>query len=1005
MNIGSLFQGGLDGLLYGLLAVGIVLVYRSSRFLNLAHGQLGALPAVLLAKLVLTEGLGYWPSLILCLAVGAGTGVLVERFLVAPLLAKTSSGVSPLLLTIGVAQLLAALMFIKWLQPDLAKYVSQGYPLPFHVKFVIGGVIFGGQYTAILIFCPILVIGLTVFLRYSVMGKMIRAAASNREAARLCGISPALVSAVTWGLAGALSTFSAVLASPSQTIAVGGTGSSSLGPDDLLLALGAAAFGAFTSVPWALVGGVVIGIASRITAIETSNAGDARLVVFILILVVILARGKAIGEAFATRGSAVDDRPPINIPAKVRNRPLVRYQRGGLIAAGLLLAVVAPLLPPLHSSGNRFELSLIAIFALIGVSLTILIGWGGQLSLGHFAVVGICAYVAGRLAGHHWSLVALLAFCGLLGAAVMVVIGLPALRVPGLTLAVTTLGLGVVGPEWLFHGQWFTGSVTSFVNVQQVMAPFRGFQPHGRLGVYWTCVVVLVAVALMAGAIRRSNPGRTMIAVRDSEPTSAAMAISPTTVKLTALAVSGCVVGMAGVLWADAWQSVSPDQFDPALSIAILAVPVIGGMGSVAGTVAASILFYFGTFFIAPHVSWIFGSVSSQEGFQLALGGLTLIGVLLAYPTGLAGFAQKSWERYLLRIDQYLERRAPKEAPVGPILTATEVEVHFGGIRALQGATIELRRGEILGLIGPNGAGKSTLLNVISGIQHQDHGKIMLDGRDVSTLPTEIRASLGMSRSFQAATLFPGLTVSETVRTALGARTRISLLSSAIGAPWARRAERRLSAQANALIERMGLSAWSNSLTSELSTGTRRICDLTVQVARGSKVLLLDEPTGGVAQREAEAFGPVLRRIREELDCSIVIVEHDMPLLMGLCDRVYAMVEGRVVAEGTPAQIRHDPQVVASYLGTDARAIDRSGRQRPMEAPHPRPQRRPRAPAAKTPAKTATKRDSNGHREAFDSDPTKELTVVNGEGRVNGTNRRSPARSGTSGKKPPRARS
>jgi ABC-type branched-subunit amino acid transport system ATPase component len=139
---------------------------------------------------------------------------------------------------------------------------------------------------------------------------------------------------------------------------------------------------------------------------------------------------------------------------------------------------------------------------------------------------------------------------------------------------------------------------------------------------------------------------------------------------------------------------------------------------------------------------------------------------------------------------------------------------------------------------------------------------------------------------------------------------------------WVERASR---ADADAVIERLGLAAYAHTLTSSLSTGTRRICDLAAQVAAGPKVLLLDEPTAGVAQREAEAFGPLLRRIRDELDCSILLVEHDMPLLMGLCDRVYAMEAGRVIAEGTPEEIRNDPSVIASYLGTDEVAIARSG--------------------------------------------------------------------------------
>jgi ABC-type branched-subunit amino acid transport system ATPase component len=254
------------------------------------------------------------------------------------------------------------------------------------------------------------------------------------------------------------------------------------------------------------------------------------------------------------------------------------------------------------------------------------------------------------------------------------------------------------------------------------------------------------------------------------------------------------------------------------------------------------------------------------------------------------------------------------------------VRLSFGGVQALDGASIEVHPGEIVGLIGPNGAGKTTLLNVISGRLQPQQGVVMLGPLDFSGMPSELRAAYGLARSFQDAHLFPGLTVTETVQVAMAKRYRAGLLASSVGAPWVRHAEAENLSSATDVITRLGLGDWGDTLTSSLSTGTRRICDLAAQVAARPTVLLLDEPTAGVAQREAEAFGPLLRRIRDELDCSILIVEHDMPLLMGLCDRVYAMVAGSVISSGTPAAVRADPRVIASYLGTDAVAVARSGR-------------------------------------------------------------------------------
>jgi ABC-type branched-subunit amino acid transport system ATPase component len=195
----------------------------------------------------------------------------------------------------------------------------------------------------------------------------------------------------------------------------------------------------------------------------------------------------------------------------------------------------------------------------------------------------------------------------------------------------------------------------------------------------------------------------------------------------------------------------------------------------------------------------------------------------------------------------------------------------------------------------------------------------------VTTMPGELRAAFGLGCSFQSARLFPGLTVVETVQVAMGKEAGAGMVASMVPAGWAHRTELQSRHTAREIVDRLGLSAWADTLTTDLSTGTRRICDLAAQIAAHPSVLLLDEPTAGLAQREAEAFGPLVRRIRDELDCSILIVEHDMPLLMRLCDRVYAMAAGRIIASGTPDQVRSDPVVIASYLGTDAAAIERSG--------------------------------------------------------------------------------
>jgi ABC-type branched-subunit amino acid transport system ATPase component len=230
---------------------------------------------------------------------------------------------------------------------------------------------------------------------------------------------------------------------------------------------------------------------------------------------------------------------------------------------------------------------------------------------------------------------------------------------------------------------------------------------------------------------------------------------------------------------------------------------------------------------------------------------------------------------------------------------------------------------EVVGLIGTNGAGKTTLMNAISGFVPAE-GKVYLMGEDISNRTAARRARVGLGRTFQAATLFPDLTVRETIQVALEARHRTSLLSVALFLPRGFATDRAQRGEADDIVSFLGLSRYADSFVSDLSTGTRRIVELAGLLALDAPVLCLDEPTAGVAQREAEAFGPLIGRIQEELGATVVIIEHDMPLIMSISDRVYCMEAGKVIAEGPPHQIRHDPKVVASYLGTDERAIERS---------------------------------------------------------------------------------
>lgn len=267
--------------------------------------------------------------------------------------------------------------------------------------------------------------------------------------------------------------------------------------------------------------------------------------------------------------------------------------------------------------------------------------------------------------------------------------------------------------------------------------------------------------------------------------------------------------------------------------------------------------------------------------------------------------------------DPEVQRARADRLAAGPVvLEVQEVTKRYGGLAAVAGVSFSLHEGEILGLIGPNGAGKTTILDLVSGFQDLDAGRVLLDGEDVASLPAHARARRGLGRSFQSAVLWPSLTVGEAI--AVGCEPEIAVraaLPAFFRLPAVADSEADVEARVDELIELLGLGDYRDRFVGELSTGTRRVVDVAVQLASRPFVLMLDEPSSGIAQRETEALVPLLRSVREELDCSLLVIEHDMTLLTRLADRLVALDAGEVIAVGTPAEVLAHPAVVESYLG------------------------------------------------------------------------------------------
>jgi ABC-type branched-subunit amino acid transport system ATPase component len=275
--------------------------------------------------------------------------------------------------------------------------------------------------------------------------------------------------------------------------------------------------------------------------------------------------------------------------------------------------------------------------------------------------------------------------------------------------------------------------------------------------------------------------------------------------------------------------------------------------------------------------------------------------------------------------------RAPRRLPVptaeqlqppgSVLLEVRELRKSFGGVRAVRGVSFDVRAGETLGLIGPNGAGKTTTFELLGGFTKADSGRVVYEGEDITDLGPESRGRLGLIRSFQDAALFPTLTVAETVRLSLEKEHPTPFLASVIGLPTNEPAKQAL---VDDLLDFMGLGKYRSMQVQELSTGTRRITELACLVALRPTLLLLDEPSSGVAQRETEALGALLEDLKRSLSLTLVVIEHDIPLIMKLSDRIVAMADGEIISYGSSDHVRNDPAVVEAYLGGSIAAIERS---------------------------------------------------------------------------------
>lgn len=622
--VGEFVFGALIGLLYALLAFGLILVYRANRIINFAQAEIGSAAALLGVLLIKTQHWPYLAAFVVSMIAAMFSGLVVEfvvvrRFARAPRLVLSVA-------TIGVALLFALVQFYlpKWLgggflvNPTPPKTPFSG------LRFTIKPLIFDANSIVILFAAVLVVAGLTFFFRRTDVGIAVRASAENADRARLLGISPNRISTVVWVLAALLSGLGVFLRIPVIGVPVG----ADIGPQVLLYALAAAVIARMESFSVALVAGVAIGVTEQCIYYFNHDDGLAQSLMLPVLLVAMLAQRRRVSRGqdsgLATWALASEFRP---VPPELRELPEIQWGRfaGGAVLIGLVVA-----LPYMVGLERQILSSVVVIYGIVAVSLVILTGWAGQISLGQWGFVGVGSAVASGVALHlqhspvKGDFFVAVITAGVIGAAVSIVIGLPALRIQGLYLAVTTLSFALAVQGFLLSQAYFPWLLPS--GITQITRPvlYGRFSLAGPRAFYYMCLVMLALALASARALRNSRAGRVMIAARDNERGAASYGISVRRARLAAFAMAGFWASVAGALFAYQSKVVLPDNYTLDLSFRVLTIVVIGGLTSLPGAML-------GTVFIGVLQ---YGGFSQQiQNLATAVGVLLLLWLL---PGGLA---------------------------------------------------------------------------------------------------------------------------------------------------------------------------------------------------------------------------------------------------------------------------------------------------------------------------------------------------------------------------------